>query len=229
MSKAPFGKRVLLALAAVTLAFSVVPQVAFAQEVVGPPPDPVRDEQSFVDAINETRAKVNLPALTVHPGLVDVARSWAVSMRKAHVTDPLPEGKCRISHNPDLAKALPKQWTKLGENVGCGNADVAYIHNEFVKSQHHYENMVNPDFDMVGIGIVFEGETMFVTEQFMKSAKTPTPVPNELALAPGAKQTKVLSASVQAPTNPATKGRKPVKAKKSKAASKAKPAAPAPL
>jgi uncharacterized protein YkwD len=220
MSKATIGRRVLLTLASATLVFSVVPQVAFAQEIA-PPPDPIRDEQVFVDSINETRAAVGLEPLTIHVGLVDVARGWSETMRKTSLVTPRPaESNCTISHNPNLKYVLPKQWSGLGENVGCGNDSAANIHIKFVQSPHHYENIVNPKFDKVGIGIVYEGDVMFVTEQFMDTVATPTPVPNELALAPLKKDSKVLSASVNPP---APKGRKPVKVKKVK--TKAKPAA----
>jgi hypothetical protein len=214
MSKATIGKRGLLALASIAMALSVVPQVAFAQEIT-PPADPVRDEQTFVDEINKTRAGVGLAPLTVHPGLVEVARAWADTMRKTHlVTPPPPSSICTISHNPNLKFVLPKQWAGLGENVGCGNDSAANIHIKFVESPHHYENIVNPKFDKVGIGIVYEGDIMFVTEQFMDSVEPAAGAPNELALAPVKKDAKVLAAAVNPP---AVKGRKPAKVKKSKA------------
>ncbi len=199
------SRRLLLSLAAVSLALSVVPQVAWAS-----PNDPVGDEQAFVDAINETRAEVNLPPLIVHPDLVEVARSWSDSMRKVHVVTAPAEGSgCTISHNPNLKYILPKQWAGLGENVGCGNADLRTIHQKFVDSPHHYENIVNPKFDKVGIGIVYEGDMMFVTEQFMDSLEIKD-VPRTLALTTPPKGAKVLSASV----TPATKTRRPVPTKK---------------
>jgi hypothetical protein len=206
---------VLLALSAVSLTLSVTPQIAYADAS-----NPVLDEQIFVDEINKTRALVNLPPLTVHPGLVDVARGWSDQMRQTFVAAGSPE-RCIISHNPNLKDVLPKQWTGLGENVGCGNIAAEEIHVKFVESKHHYDNMVNPKFDRVGIGIVYENDMMFVTEQFMDSLETPTSVPNALALSPGQKDAKVLSASVQAPAGPAKtkpkKGKKPKKAPVAKA------------
>jgi hypothetical protein len=37
-----------------------------------------------------------------------------------------------------------------------------------VASPHHYENLVDPDFGYVGIGIAMSGSTMFVAEEFME-------------------------------------------------------------
>lgn len=205
MRFAPKGRRLLVSLAVVSLSFSALPQVAWAG-----PADPVSDEQAFVDAINKTRAEVNLAPLAVHPGLVDVARGWSDSMRKVHVATAASDAAgCIISHNPNLKFVLPKQWAGLGENVGCGNADLATIHQKFVESPHHYANIVNPKFDQVGIGIVYEGDMMFVTEQFMDSIEIKD-VPPSLALTPP-KEAKVLSASV---TGPTPKTRRPVSTKK---------------
>ena len=202
------SRKGLLSLAVVSLIVSIMPHAAWAS-----PSDPVADEQAFVDAINKTRAEANLPLLTVHPGLVEVARGWSDSMRKVHNVTPRSDGTaCTISHNPNLKLVLPKEWVGLGENVGCGNADLATIHQKFVESPHHYENMVNPKFDRIGIGIVYEGDIMFVTEQFMDSAEIKN-VPDSLALTTPAKDAKVLSASVVAPK---AGTRRPVPTKKPK-------------
>jgi uncharacterized protein YkwD len=223
MRKSTIGTRVLLALSAVSLALSVTPQIAYADAS-----NPVADEQIFVDQINKTRAEANLPPLTVHPGLVEVARKWSDQMRQTYTGAGAPE-RCIISHNPNLKDVLPKQWVGLGENVGCGNIAAEEIHVKFVESKHHYENMVNPKFDMVGIGIVYEKDIMFVTEQFMDSVETPAAAPNELALTAGQKDTKdskVLSASIKAPV--AKKTTKPKKVRKTKKTAPVNPAA-APL
>ena len=53
------------------------------------------------------------------------------------------------------------------------------LHNAFVASPHHYENLVDPAFTQVGIGIAMSGSTIFVAEEFMQlmPAKSTAPVP----------------------------------------------------
>jgi hypothetical protein len=45
-----------------------------------------------------------------------------------------------------------------------------------VNSPHHYENLVDPAFGYVGIGIVMNGSTMYVTEEFMQLMPVKLPV-----------------------------------------------------
>lgn len=195
-------KRDLLLLAgAVSLALSVVVQAASAAS------DPVADEQLFVDAINRTRTDLGLPPLKVQPILVDVARNWSDSMRKVSVASGTND--CLISHNPNLKNAVDADWRKLGENVGCGDVGVDGLHDAFVKSPKHYANIVDPQFDSIGIGIVYNDDVMFVTEQFMDLVEpTAKGTPAELALKAPVSKSKVLSASpVTAPKTTTSKNK----------------------
>ncbi|HEY0399467.1 MAG TPA: CAP domain-containing protein, partial [Acidimicrobiia bacterium] len=113
--------------------------------------DTVSDEASFVAKINDLRISKGLPALEVNANLVAKARGWAAGMAAAG----------RIWHST-LSDGITADWQKLGENVGMGGS-VEGLHAAFVASPHHYENLVDPDFGYVGIGIVTSSTgTMFV-------------------------------------------------------------------
>jgi uncharacterized protein YkwD len=138
------------------------------------------DESAFLAKLNDLRASKGLPGLSVSPALVDVARGWSAQMAAAG----------NISHNPSLAAQAPSNWAKLGENVGMGG-DVQGLHDAFVASEHHYVNMVDPQFSQVGIGVVRGGDgTIFVTVDFMApspqnaSFSAPAPAPAAAAAAP---------------------------------------------
>jgi hypothetical protein len=119
--------------------------------------DTVTDEASFVAKINDLRTSKGLPALQVNANLVAKARGWAAGMAAAG----------RIWHST-LSDGITADWQKLGENVGMGGS-VDGLHAAFVASPHHYENLVDPDFGSVGIGIAMSGSgTMFVSEMFME-------------------------------------------------------------
>ena len=146
----------------------------------------VSDEAQFVKRINEARVAGGLKELSVHVALVDAGRGWATKMRDTSVAANVDD--CLISHNPNLRTAVNAPWRKLGENVGCGDTDVDTLHEAFMNSPKHKENIMDPTFDSIGIGIVMAGDTMFVTEQFMQLDNRPvnnvgnsTP-PNALAL-----------------------------------------------
>jgi cell division septation protein DedD len=118
--------------------------------------DTVSDEAAFVAEINALRASKGLAPLQVNANLVAKARSWSAGMAAAG----------RIWHST-LSDGVTENWRKLGENVGMGGS-VDGLHRAFVNSPHHYENLVDPAFGYVGIGIAMSGDTIFVTEVFMQ-------------------------------------------------------------
>ena len=67
-------------------------------------------------------------------------------------------------------------------------SDVLSLHNAFVASPHHYQNMVDPLFTQVGIGVVYGADnTIFVTVDFMTAGNTaasPAPAAAPAAHAP---------------------------------------------
>ena len=134
--------------------------LAFAVSALYPPAaaqaDTVSDEAAFVTKVNELRATKGLAPLQVNANLTEKARAWSAGMAAA--------GK--IWHST-LSDGVTEDWKKLGENVGMGGS-VDGLHRAFVNSPGHYANLVEPVFSHVGIGIVMNGSTIYVTEVFMQ-------------------------------------------------------------
>lgn len=127
-------------------------------------------ESDFLARINSLRASVGVGQLTMDPKLTGVARDWSAQM----------SGGTGLAHNPNLRSlidGITSVWRKLGENVGWGTG-VAQLHDALVNSPHHYANLVDPDFHVVGIGVIVKGGEMWVTEDFLAGptgGATPTP------------------------------------------------------
>jgi Cysteine-rich secretory protein family len=142
--------------------------------------DVVLDEARFLQRINADRAASGAPTLLVLPRLVDIARSWSrlLSERTGSSTE------CFLSHNQNLLEVL-RPASRVAENVGCGNASPEALHDAFMNSPQHRNNILDPSFDSVGIGVFTSGDTMFVSVEFVRSvvAAPPTLVPLP-ALAP---------------------------------------------
>jgi hypothetical protein len=126
--------------------------------------DTVSDELAFVAKINGLRGSLGLAPLQVNANLTAKARAWSAGMAAAG----------RIWHST-LSDGITEDWKKLGENVGMGGS-VDGLHRAFVNSPHHYENLVDPAFGYVGIGIVTNGSTIYVTEEFMQLMPAKAPV-----------------------------------------------------
>lgn len=147
---------------AVAVVVALLPIVAMSAPAQA---DTQLDEMAFVRDINALRATKGLSPLVADARLTDVARNFAVKMAASG----------GIYHNPDLASQAPGDWLKLGENVGVGG-DEPGLHQAFVNSPGHYRNLVDGDFQSVGIGVVYSGGRMWVVEEFMKSENPPVPL-----------------------------------------------------
>ena len=116
------------------------------------------DAARLLSLTNQVRSARGLGSLTVDAQLNAVAQRWATTLSAQGV----------LSHN----SALPSQvtgWKSLGENVGVGGT-VDAIHNGFLASPTHLENLVDPGFTRVGFGIVRPDARIFVVQVFMKPA-----------------------------------------------------------
>ena len=115
------------------------------------------DEGQFLNLANGQRDSVGSGTLAPDTGLRDIARWWAARMAAAS----------DIFHNYNLPNDVHDDWYKLGENVGMGWS-VDDLHQAFVKSPTHYQNLVDPAYGFVGIGVAYNSDgKIFVVFDFM--------------------------------------------------------------
>src|SRR5207249_24666 len=127
-------------------------------------------EAAFVAKINALRSSKGVGPLAVDGELTSVAREWAAHMAAAGA----------ISHRSNLAAGITANWGKLGENVGMG-PDADGLFQAFVNSPHHYENLVDPAFTRVGVGVAVVNGTIFTAHEFMAVRGAPSPAPRPAA------------------------------------------------
>ena len=114
------------------------------------------EEQAFVDKINALRSSRGLPPVAVDLELTEQARVWADTM--------LQQG--RIFHSTTLTQGITSDWQKLGENVGVGPT-VDDLFAAFVESPKHYDNLVDPKYAFIGVGVAWAGTQMYTAHRFM--------------------------------------------------------------
>jgi hypothetical protein len=156
-----------LALAAPSTAQSSVPLTAHRPAETTALRLDAGTESQFVSRINQLRASKGLSQLRVSSQLTGVARNWTAKMLQAG----------QISHNPNLASQVSGNWQKLGENVGVGY-DVDGLMKAFINSPAHYRNLVDPDWNYVGVGAMKAADgRLYTTHNFMLLPGSSSPPP----------------------------------------------------
>ena len=136
------------------------------QQAASPSDSPNFDaaaEQQMLDLANAERARVGLAPLKLESGLVKAARTHAAAMAAQE----------QISHQftgePSLAERLATnsnlRLDREGENVAVATtSDDA--HRALMASPPHRENLLNPNFNVVGIGVYRRNNRIYVAQDF---------------------------------------------------------------
>lgn len=156
---------------------------------------------------NADRAAARLRALSTSNDLQSLAQSRANEMAKAG----------RIYHTPNLGSRV-SGWKRLGENVGRG-PELRDIETAFMNSPSHRQNILDPGFSQLGVGVTFDGrEFLYVAVIFREpsgaaTVSSPPPPPTttpttRAAAAPKPKPTTTTApkptTTTQAPTTTTT-------------------------
>jgi uncharacterized protein YkwD len=157
-----------LAAAALALSAGVPAFAAGSGRQASAAPDLGQMERELLSVLNRERAGRGLSVLHLSPAIVDLARGQSADMARLDV----------LRHTSATGKSFADRlfdagvpYAANGENVARVGAPVAgLIHQSFMASPGHRANILNPDFDEVGISIVPGPENaFFVTEDFIMS------------------------------------------------------------
>lgn len=172
------GLAVALALAGVWLsaggsAASAASYAESVQAILSSPPAganyPEAVEASILNDLNKLRARKKLGILGNRPALQKAARAHSMRMlRDGFFAHEDPDGRdvgARIA-----AVDRTGLYRTVGENLGKITPvipDVAVrMHKGWVESPGHYTNMINKDFDRVGIGCAQDAKQTLCTQAF---------------------------------------------------------------
>ncbi len=119
------------------------------------------EEQELVKQLNASRREAGLPALTVNPKLTEAARKHSEIMAEQQKLMHVLPGEDAV------AKRLADtglRFNRSGENVGY-NTDFNGVHEGFMNSPPHRENILSPDYTEVGIGVVHDDKGVWWATQ----------------------------------------------------------------
>lgn len=109
-------------------------------------------ERRFLALVNDTRAAAGVATLGADAVLQAAARAWASQLVAAGA----------LAHQP-LDRFLDA-WSAVGENVAYASS-VPHAYDALLGSRGHYDNIVNPTFRAVGIGVVVDPDGCVWTVQ----------------------------------------------------------------
>lgn len=121
-------------------------------------------EEWMVNAVNAERAKQGLSPLEIDPRLTEIARKHSVRMSEAG------ELSHQFNGEPSVRSRAAGTGMRLnfsGENVAF-DSKVETAHSGLMLSPPHHENIMKPEYNVIGIGIVHRGNRFYVTQDFAR-------------------------------------------------------------
>jgi len=125
--------------------------------------DEFQTEQQLLSLANQSRHQAGVPPLTLDAGLSRAAYQHAQIMLRAH----------QLSHQFQGEPSLPQRLgvsarfllDQEGENVAL-DYDAEHGHQHLMLSPPHRANLLNPAYNVVGLGVVRSGDQLYIVQDF---------------------------------------------------------------
>jgi uncharacterized protein YkwD len=117
--------------------------------------------------INAERRKVGAPALQFDNDMQKAAarRASEVTRKYSHSR---PDGRSYSTVFDEFGLSPFASAENIAWRSGKGNMSMADFNNAFMNSPGHRENMLNGNYEIIGLGITRNGERMYVVELFAR-------------------------------------------------------------
>ena len=141
---------------------SLKPAAASSPDIPFSDYDPLA-EQQLLDLANKSRAEIGAPALKLDAGLSQAARAHAEAMFSAHQLSHQFEGEPSLPQR--LGSATHTTLDREGENVAL-DIDAEAGHKHLMLSPPHRANLLNPSYNVIGLGVVRSGDRLYIVQDF---------------------------------------------------------------
>lgn len=115
------------------------------------------NEQKVVDLVNQQRAAAGLPPVRVDWRLVNAARAHNQLMAEKQTPSHELPGEPPVCHGDDRYRAHGYDWTFCGENVAAGQTSPEQVMSDWMASDGHRANILNPKARDIGIAFTTGG------------------------------------------------------------------------
>lgn len=126
-------------------------------------------EATIIELLNELRVDEGLEPLSPHDELREAATIRAIETEELF-SHTRPDGRDAFTVFDE--ESVSYNYQLVGENLGMATyyleeREMAeLLFNGWVESEGHYENMVRPDYEEIGIGVHYDGENLYATQIF---------------------------------------------------------------
>ena len=120
-------------------------------------------ERQLLSLANQSRQQAGAPPLTLDAGLSQAARIHAQAMLEAHALSHQFNGEASLPKR--LAATTSLQLDQEGENVAL-DYDAEHGHEHLMLSPPHRANLLNPAYNVVGLGVVRNGDRLYIVQDF---------------------------------------------------------------
>ena len=146
-------------------ALGIAPALLSAQQPALQP-----GEQKLVDLTNQSRAEAGLKPLAWDQSLAAAARAHAQLMAAQGQISHRYQGEADLGQRAAQAGA---HFSLIEENVAMGFSPDT-IHNSWMHSQGHHDNLLNPKIDHIGIGLVQVRGELYAVADYSQAVETLT-------------------------------------------------------
>lgn len=135
-------------------------------------------ERQIFRLTNEVRRRHGVPSLTWESSLRKVARAHSADMlRRNYFSHLSPTGQ---TPHQRICAGYPFPLSMSGENIWSGTGHQArdpsrlarLIVNNWMSSAGHRENLLNPKFTDIGVGVAAQGRDIRATQVFVRTRKS---------------------------------------------------------
>jgi len=120
-------------------------------------------EQDLLQLANQSRLRAGVAPLSLDSGLSQAARIHAQAMLEARQLSHQFAGEPGLPQR--LAGTTKLQLDQAGENVAL-DYDAEHGHEHLMLSPPHRANLLNPAYNVVGLGVVRGGDRLYIVQDF---------------------------------------------------------------
>ncbi len=144
-------------------------------------------ETQLLALANQSRQQAGAPLLRLDSGLSQAARKHALAMLEANQLSHQFTGEPSLPVR--LAATTQLQLDQEGENVAL-DYSAAGGHEHLMLSPPHRANLLNPSYNVVGLGVVRSGDRLFIVQDFGHALPSYSPAEVKERIAAAMNQTR---------------------------------------